>query len=151
MTLFKLLPAAAGTGIVPAARWSVFGGGFRRGAFRLAPRENYLRSRPGGNGSACPRGRDRNSDFENRSDDVGLKNSKQFLKNPVSFIFIFNQRIALAVSPQPHGTAQVFHCFKMVHPKKIKGSQKNNFFGLPRAFFADLFLFGGVRFQSKIV
>jgi len=147
MTLFKLLTAAAGTGIVPADRWSVFGGGFRRGAFRLAPRENHLRSRPGGGGGRS----NRNSYFENRPDDVGLKNSEQFLKNPVSFIFIFNQRIAPSTSPQPHGTAQVFHCFKMVHPKKIKGSQKNKFFGLPRVFFADLFLFGGVRFQSKIV
>src|SRR3989338_3254616 len=90
VTPFKLLPAAAGTGIVPADHWSVFGGGFRRGAFRLAPRENHLRSRPGGGGGRS----NRNSYFENRPDDVGLKNSEQFLKNPVSFIFIFNQRIA---------------------------------------------------------
>ena len=40
-------------------------------------------------------------------------------KKPSAFVFVFHQRVFLAVSPQADGRPHIIHRFQMLHPKHI--------------------------------
>ena len=77
------------------------------------------------NGSGFKRSQGFQVQSEDKFGNLPVDGSLHFVEEPETVLFIFYQGVALAVSPQIHATAQIFHHLQMVDPEEVDGLENN--------------------------